>query len=123
MERLLINDEAPGVLAREAAVLGAWLVHYSTNYVFGGSGEQRWETDAPTGPLSSYGRSKLAGEDAIRTSRAKALVLRTSWNRTASRSKYPRSSSVQLPLKLIRCQHHARVTRAWHLASSKTLSN
>ena len=75
----LINGEAPGVLAREAAALGAWLVHYSTDYVFNGSGSQRWETDAPTGPLSSYGRSKLAGEDAIRARGAKALVLRTSW--------------------------------------------
>ena len=75
----LINGEAPSVLAREAAALGAWLVHYSTDYVFDGSGSQRWETDAPTGPLSSYGRSKLAGEDAIRASGAKALVLRTSW--------------------------------------------
>ncbi len=75
----LINGDAPGVLAREAAALGAWLVHYSTDYVFDGSGEQRWETDAPTGPLSSYGRSKQAGEEAIRASGAKALVLRTSW--------------------------------------------
>ena len=75
----LINGEAPGVLAHEAAALGAWLVHYSTDYVFDGSGSQRWETDAPTGPLSSYGRSKLAGEDAIRASGAKALVVRTSW--------------------------------------------
>lgn len=75
----LINGQAPGVLAREAAALGAWLVHYSTDYVFNGSGEQRWETDAPTGPLSSYGRSKLAGEQAIEASGAKAIVLRTSW--------------------------------------------
>lgn len=75
----LINGDAPGVLAREAAALGAWLVHYSTDYVFDGSGEQRWETDAATGPLSSYGRSKLAGEEAIRASGAKTLVLRTSW--------------------------------------------
>ena len=75
----LINGDAPGVLAREAEALGAWLVHYSTDYVFDGSGEQRWETDAPTGPLSSYGRSKQAGEEAIRASGAKALVLRTSW--------------------------------------------
>jgi dTDP-4-dehydrorhamnose reductase len=75
----LINSEAPGVLAREASALDAWLVHYSTDYVFDSSGEQRWETDAPTGPLSSYGRSKLAGEDAICASVAKALILRTSW--------------------------------------------
>ena len=78
-QALRINGEAPALLAREAEALGAWLVHYSTDYVFDGSGEHRWETDAPTGPLSSYGRSKLAGEDAIRASGAKALILRTSW--------------------------------------------
>ncbi|TKD44162.1 dTDP-4-dehydrorhamnose reductase [Azotobacter chroococcum] len=76
---LRINGEAPGVLAREAARLGAWLVHYSTDYVFDGSGEQPWREDAPTGPLSVYGRSKLAGEAAIATSGARALVFRTSW--------------------------------------------
>lgn len=76
---LRINGEAPGVLAREAERLGAWLVHYSTDYVFDGSGEQPWREDAPTGPLSIYGRSKLASEQAIAASGAKALVLRTSW--------------------------------------------
>ncbi|PBK48813.1 dTDP-4-dehydrorhamnose reductase [Pseudomonas syringae pv. actinidiae] len=76
---LLINGEAPGVLAREAAALGAWLVHYSTDYVFDGSGDSQWQEDAPTGPLSVYGRSKLMGEQAIQASGAKALVLRTSW--------------------------------------------
>ncbi|WP_349616763.1 dTDP-4-dehydrorhamnose reductase [Azotobacter salinestris] len=76
---LRINGEAPGLLAREAARLGAWLVHYSTDYVFDGSGEQPWREEAPTGPLSVYGRSKLAGELAIAASGARALVFRTSW--------------------------------------------
>lgn len=76
---LRINGEAPGVLAREAARLGAWLVHYSTDYVFDGNGEQPWREEAPTGPLSVYGRSKLAGELAIAASSARALVFRTSW--------------------------------------------
>lgn len=75
----LINGQAPGVLAREAAKLGAWLIHYSTDYVFDGSGQARWPEDAPTGPLSAYGRSKLEGEHAIAASGAKAIVLRTSW--------------------------------------------
>ncbi|KEZ67647.1 dTDP-4-dehydrorhamnose reductase, partial [Pseudomonas syringae pv. syringae FF5] len=56
---MLINGEAPGVLASEAAALGAWLIHYSTDYVFDGSGDQQWREDAATGPLSVYGRSKL----------------------------------------------------------------
>ncbi|WP_249582807.1 dTDP-4-dehydrorhamnose reductase [Pseudomonas viridiflava] len=75
----LINAQAPAVLAREAAALGAWLVHYSTDYVFDGSSDQRWQENAPTGPLSVYGSSKLLGEQAIQASGAKALVLRTSW--------------------------------------------
>ncbi len=76
---VLINGDAPGVLAREAAALGAWLIHYSTDYVFDGSGDSQWQENAPTGPLSVYGRSKLMGEQAIQASGAKALVLRTSW--------------------------------------------
>lgn len=74
-----INAEAPAVLAREAAQLGAWLIHYSTDYVFDGSGQAQWQEDAPTGPLSVYGRTKLDGELAIQASGASAVVLRTSW--------------------------------------------
>ena len=74
-----LNAEAPAVLAREAAASGALLVHYSTDYVFDGSGDQPWAEGAPTGPLSVYGRAKLEGERAIVQSAAAHLILRTSW--------------------------------------------
>ncbi len=74
-----INALAPGVLAQEAKRSGAWLVHYSTDYVFDGSGDTPWlETDA-AGPLSVYGKTKLEGEEAIRVSGCKHLIFRTSW--------------------------------------------
>jgi dTDP-4-dehydrorhamnose reductase len=74
-----LNATAPGVLAREAAANGAWLMHYSTDYVFNGSGTQPWREDSPTGPLSVYGRTKLEGEELIRASGCKHVILRTSW--------------------------------------------
>ncbi len=74
-----LNAEAPRVLAAEAAARGAWLVHYSTDYVFDGSGSVARTEDAPTGPLSVYGRTKLDGEQHIRASGCRHLILRTSW--------------------------------------------
>ena len=74
-----LNAAAPAVLAREAATLGAWLLHYSTDYVFDGSGSAPWVEDSPTGPLSVYGATKLEGEQAIRASGCKHLILRTGW--------------------------------------------
>jgi dTDP-4-dehydrorhamnose reductase len=75
----LLNATTPGVLATEAAKLGALLVHYSTDYVFDGSGNQPWlETDTPA-PISVYGRTKWEGEQLIQQSGAQHLILRTSW--------------------------------------------
>ena len=74
-----INAEAPAALAREAAALGALLVHYSTDYVFDGTGSAPWAEDAPTGPLGVYGATKLAGEQAIAQTGCPHLILRTSW--------------------------------------------
>ncbi len=74
-----INADAPGVLARSAAACGAWLVHYSTDYVFDGLGNQPRDEEALTGPLSVYGRTKLDGEMQIRASGCRHLILRTSW--------------------------------------------
>jgi len=74
-----LNAFAPGLLAQEAAKLNALLVHYSTDYVFDGSGSRPWlETDTPA-PLSVYGRTKLEGEQAIQSSGANHLIFRTSW--------------------------------------------
>ncbi len=74
-----LNAEAPRVLAEQAKALGAWLVHYSTDYVFDGSGSSARSEDAPTGPLSIYGRTKLDGENHIRASGCTHLIFRTSW--------------------------------------------
>jgi dTDP-4-dehydrorhamnose reductase len=75
----LINALAPAVLASEAAKLGAWLVHYSTDYVFDGSGDRPWEETDPVGPLNVYGATKLEGEAAIISSGCSYLIFRTSW--------------------------------------------
>ena len=74
-----INALAPATLAQQAAALGAWLVHYSTDYVFDGSGERPWREENATGPLNIYGQTKLEGERAIVDSAAKHLIFRTSW--------------------------------------------
>ena len=75
----LLNATTPGVLAQEAARLGAWLVHYSTDYVFDGSGERPWVEDDAPAPLSVYGATKLEGEQLIRQAGCQHLILRTSW--------------------------------------------
>ncbi|WP_296494250.1 dTDP-4-dehydrorhamnose reductase [Rhodoferax sp.] len=74
-----INTLAPEMLAREAAQLGAWLVHYSTDYVFGGGGDQPWHEDDPTFPLNVYGQTKLLGEHMIDWICPRHLIFRTSW--------------------------------------------
>jgi dTDP-4-dehydrorhamnose reductase len=74
-----INALAPGILAREARKLGSWLIHYSTDYVFDGSGGKPWVETDPTGPLNVYGSTKLEGEEAIRASGCHHLIFRTSW--------------------------------------------
>ena len=75
----LINALAPEVLAKAATRVGAWLIHYSTDYVFDGSGDKPWVETDPTGPLSVYGRTKLIGEQGIASVCAMHLILRTSW--------------------------------------------
>jgi dTDP-4-dehydrorhamnose reductase len=74
-----INAAAPAILAEEARRLGALLIHYSTDYVFDGSKLTPYTEDDKPAPLSAYGRSKLAGEQAIAAAGARHLILRTSW--------------------------------------------
>ena len=73
-----LNTLAPGVLAVEAQKMGAWLVHYSTDYVFDGSGSRPWQEDDVTGPLSVYGSTKRQGELAVAVCE-RHLIFRTSW--------------------------------------------
>ena len=74
-----VNGVAPGVLAEEAKRTGALLVHYSTDYVFDGRSRDPYSEESPTCPLGVYGRTKLAGEEAIRAQAAPHLIFRTSW--------------------------------------------
>ena len=74
-----MNGEAPGVLAEEARRVGAALFHFSTDYVFDGTKNGAYEEDDPTGPLNVYGKSKLAGEQAVEQVGGKCFVFRTSW--------------------------------------------
>ena len=74
-----VNATAPGIMAKWAEQHGAALIHYSTDYVFDGSGERPWREDDTPNPINVYGMSKLAGDRAVLSSGASALILRTAW--------------------------------------------
>ena len=84
-----INGDAPGVLAEEAARLGAALIHYSTDYVFDGTKQGPYREDDPVAPVNAYGRSKLAGERAVAAVGGAYLILRTSWVYAARGHNFP----------------------------------
>lgn len=74
-----VNGAAPGAMAQACAELGVPFVHISTDYVFDGTGDSAFTPDHPTGPLGAYGRSKLAGEQAVTAAGGQSVILRTSW--------------------------------------------
>jgi dTDP-4-dehydrorhamnose reductase len=100
-----VNATAVAALATEAARRGAWLLHYSTDYVFDGSGSSAWHEDAPTAPLNVYGRGKLQGEVAICASGCKHLILRTGWIHSPRGTSFARSmlrlATEQAPISVI----------------------
>lgn len=74
-----LNTEVPRILAEEAERCGAWLVHFSTDYVFDGTGRRPYREDDPVAPLGVYGRTKADGEAAVRQACARHLIFRISW--------------------------------------------
>jgi dTDP-4-dehydrorhamnose reductase len=110
-----VNGEAVGVLGRWAAQHAALVIHYSTDYVFDGAQPRPYAVDAPTGPLGAYGRSKLAGEQALRDSGAAHLTMRTAWVYAAHGQNFLRTM-----LRLGRERDELRVVDDQHGAPTDT---
>lgn len=104
-----INAEAPRVIGEEARALGAAVIHFSTDYVFDGSGHLPYRESDATGPLGVYGASKLAGEQALLASGAASLIFRTSWVYGATGKNFLRTI-----LKLARERESLRIVADQH---------
>ncbi len=87
----LVNAAGPEAIARWAAAADVPLVHFSTDYVFDGSGDRPWREEDPTGPLNVYGASKLAGEQAVSSAGGPHLIVRTSWVYAATGNNFLRT--------------------------------
>jgi dTDP-4-dehydrorhamnose reductase len=90
---LRVNGEGPAIIARWATLHNVPLVHFSTDYVFNGAGDQAWREDDEAEPLSVYGSSKLAGENAVRATGGTYLIIRTSWVYAAQGTNFLRAIS------------------------------
>lgn len=116
-----VNAEAPGVLARACAARGIPFVHYSTDYVFDGSGTTPWTEADATHPINAYGESKRAGEEATAAAGGKHLILRTSWVYDETGQNFLntmlRLARVRSELRVVADQHGAP-TYAGHLAAA-----
>ena len=90
---LRVNGEGPAMIAQWAALHGVPLIHFSTDYVFNGAGDRAWREDDAVQPLSVYGSSKLAGENAVRAAGGTSLIIRTSWVYAAQGANFLRAIS------------------------------
>lgn len=106
-----INGEAPGVIAEEAKKVGATIIHYSTDYVFDGSKSTPYTEDDLPCPINAYGRSKLAGEEAVKAAGVPYVILRTSWVYGMRRRNFLRTvlrqAQEQMELHIVADQHGA----------------
>jgi dTDP-4-dehydrorhamnose reductase len=116
-----INAHTPALLAAEAAKCGAIFVHYSTDYVFDGSGDAAFKEDDTTNPLSVYGRSKRLGEELVAAVGGKYLIFRTSWVYDAESRNFLttmiRLACERTEISVVADQFGAP-TNAWHIAFS-----
>ena len=116
-----VNAESPGILARWCSVRSVPFIHYSTDYVFDGSGEEPWKEDDPVGPLGAYGRTKLEGEGRVVDAGGRHLIFRTSWVYDSSGQNFLRTmlrlGAERETLAVVDDQHGAP-TYARHLAEA-----